>query len=466
MQNLINLLKKKKIWCLNIGETYHVSNQMWLKFCNELPNTYVTHLYVSEHTIDLKLKNKMRDNIRKNRKKHTKHCNPKNLAVIERCTNCWWNPINTIKHIKERKLLEIERIENERIYLIQKLIDEKEEKKRKHDDKMNAAIHDPSHNLYWRDGNPGAEDIIGGGGWKFECICGEVCSSYENWRYHPVGRQFECVTCKKWCHVACVYGNSMTDSKLKTIETRCKKCVSSSRRDRLRLLRDSPAELFAISTTSTSTSTKSTEMNYKKGATSGASNIDEKCKSEETKTCLKASKSKDDSDKTYNNSMDGLGGSAGGAFDNLDLSDNDDDDDDNTASNDADADVGNAKGTGTEIIVAQRCEIYWPLDKKWYSGYLQPEYEPIKDIDIDTTTTTSTTDKKRKRSKSVIMPKNKKLKNTKLTIEEREKIKLNNNRRGKHEMQYDDGTSEYLDITKEEIRFYSWNGRGWALAKK
>ena len=98
---LIKVLKKRQIWCLNIGETYNVSTAMWVKFCRSLPETMVTHLYVSEHVIDLKLKNKMRDNIRDNRKKHTKHCSPRNLSVIERCTNMWWNPINTIRSARE-----------------------------------------------------------------------------------------------------------------------------------------------------------------------------------------------------------------------------------------------------------------------------------------------------------------------------------------------------------------------------
>jgi hypothetical protein len=47
-------------------------------------------LYVSEHSIPIEMKNKMRDHIRENRKKHTLHCAFKNLHVIERCTNMWW----------------------------------------------------------------------------------------------------------------------------------------------------------------------------------------------------------------------------------------------------------------------------------------------------------------------------------------------------------------------------------------
>ena len=87
---LIEILMKKTIWCLNIGENYEVSNEGWIYFCDSLPKTSVTHLYVSEHVISLELKNRMRFHIRENRKKHVLHCSPKNIHVIEKCTNMWW----------------------------------------------------------------------------------------------------------------------------------------------------------------------------------------------------------------------------------------------------------------------------------------------------------------------------------------------------------------------------------------
>jgi hypothetical protein len=62
--SFINLLKEKPIWCVNIGENYSVTASGWVNFCNSLPLTSVTHLYVSEHTIPILLKNKMRDHIR------------------------------------------------------------------------------------------------------------------------------------------------------------------------------------------------------------------------------------------------------------------------------------------------------------------------------------------------------------------------------------------------------------------
>ena len=87
---LVELLKKKTIWCLNVGELYDVSNEAWIYFCDSLSKTSITHLYVSEHVISLDLKNKMRFHIRENRKKHELHCSPKNIRIIERCTNMWW----------------------------------------------------------------------------------------------------------------------------------------------------------------------------------------------------------------------------------------------------------------------------------------------------------------------------------------------------------------------------------------
>ena len=94
--HLLKVLQARscQIWCLNIGETYNVKSSTWKKFARGLKRTKVTHMYASEHTIDVELKDKIRDTIRANRKKHDKHCNPENLDVIVQCTHCWWNPVN------------------------------------------------------------------------------------------------------------------------------------------------------------------------------------------------------------------------------------------------------------------------------------------------------------------------------------------------------------------------------------
>jgi len=100
-KQILKLLKvlqaKKNIWCLNIGENYQISLRTMKTLTKGLKSTNVTHIYVSEHTISLKLKNRIRDIIRENRKKHDLHINPNNLDVIIRCTHCWWNPINAKK---------------------------------------------------------------------------------------------------------------------------------------------------------------------------------------------------------------------------------------------------------------------------------------------------------------------------------------------------------------------------------
>lgn len=82
------------IWCLNIGETYNVKRRTWAQFTIGLKKTKITHMYASEHTISSAMKEKIRDIIRDNRKKHNMHIDPNNLDVIVQCTHCWWNPIN------------------------------------------------------------------------------------------------------------------------------------------------------------------------------------------------------------------------------------------------------------------------------------------------------------------------------------------------------------------------------------
>ena len=302
IEGLIQLLIKRPIWALNIGETYNVSKEMWQKFCDKLPETSVTHLYVSEHTIDLKLKNKMRAHIRENRKKHTKHSSMRNLAVIERCTNMWWNPINTIRHQLEAKwqakedAKEAKRLERE-----EEKQAENDAKKRKIDRRADAArdAEDDRHTSYWAQG-------FGEGGntaWRFECSCLEVCSSYENFRYHPTGRQFQCTHCTKWAHVTCIFGSNVTDESLEdNKELLCHKCSATKRRSRITEMKDLDVDYDRIF---------------------------------------------GDDDAVVN----GVGGSAGGAFDNLvDYYSSEDDDDDH--GNDDDENTKAKRGISKET---KRC---------------------------------------------------------------------------------------------------------------
>eukprot|EP01032_Pedospumella_encystans_P025253 gene25253-28550_t len=53
--------------------------------------------------------------------------------------------------------------------------------------------------------------------WSFKCKCGEVCSSYENASYHPVGQWYECSQCTVWSHVECMLG-SVTITQVQEME--------------------------------------------------------------------------------------------------------------------------------------------------------------------------------------------------------------------------------------------------------
>ena len=228
LEALIALLKRKPIWCLNIGETYNVSSQMWRKFCMALPETNVTHLYVSEHTIDLALKNKMRDHIRDNRKKHTKHSSMYNLAVIERCTNMWWNPINAIRHQLEAKWQAKEAAKEARRKAREP--PPPQQKNRYKAQSVAELKKDPTSAAYWQRGLGKGGDVA----WRFECSCLEVCSSYENFLYHPTGTQFQCTGCQKWAHVSCVLGAKITEEDVEELtDVLCHRCSATKRRERL-----------------------------------------------------------------------------------------------------------------------------------------------------------------------------------------------------------------------------------------
>lgn len=69
LQKLLEVLKLKRIWALNVGENSNVSIEAWENFAQELPNTAVAYLYVSDnHLQNTDLKSEMRDAIRQNQK--------------------------------------------------------------------------------------------------------------------------------------------------------------------------------------------------------------------------------------------------------------------------------------------------------------------------------------------------------------------------------------------------------------
>ena len=83
------VLKQGRIWAVNIGENFRITHEGWGAFLRELPQTAVSFLYVSEHHLyGTKLKDKMRDAIRENRKL----LGQRDLAVINGVTNMWYNP--------------------------------------------------------------------------------------------------------------------------------------------------------------------------------------------------------------------------------------------------------------------------------------------------------------------------------------------------------------------------------------
>jgi hypothetical protein len=69
LAHLSRMLRRGTIWALNVGENFNTSTDAWRSFCDALPQTRVSYLYVSEHNLlqtDLKIR--MRNAIRENRR--------------------------------------------------------------------------------------------------------------------------------------------------------------------------------------------------------------------------------------------------------------------------------------------------------------------------------------------------------------------------------------------------------------
>lgn len=66
---LTEVLKKGHIWALNIGENENISLDAWEQFTQDLEETRVSFMYVSEHHLmRTDLKQRMMDAIRQNRR--------------------------------------------------------------------------------------------------------------------------------------------------------------------------------------------------------------------------------------------------------------------------------------------------------------------------------------------------------------------------------------------------------------
>lgn len=118
----------------------------------------------------------------------------------------WWNPINSIRHQLGPKKATVNRPkksakgkEGSKKQIAKRCAT----KRRLSSLTIDELKEDPSHPAYWAEGTrgKGAESA-----WKFNCICGETCSSYENYRYHPVGAMYACTVCGVWSHVVCMLG--------------------------------------------------------------------------------------------------------------------------------------------------------------------------------------------------------------------------------------------------------------------
>ena len=94
---LVSVLKTNtRLWALNVGENFKITEMGWKRFAKDLTETAVTHIYAgSEKTVTGALKRQMRDAVRENRKKHSLHNDPKNVDVILQIGQMWWNPKNS-----------------------------------------------------------------------------------------------------------------------------------------------------------------------------------------------------------------------------------------------------------------------------------------------------------------------------------------------------------------------------------
>ena len=100
------VLRKKRIWALNVGEIYRPSPSAWESFSIDLKNSNVTHLYMSEHrsvnpASSEASKQRLLKILRKNRTRQeedyaavggARHCSADNEHVIRKVTHMWFNP--------------------------------------------------------------------------------------------------------------------------------------------------------------------------------------------------------------------------------------------------------------------------------------------------------------------------------------------------------------------------------------
>ncbi|CAL5226309.1 g9154 [Coccomyxa viridis] len=101
LRHLGEVLGNKRIWALNVGENFQITNQAWERFTLALEDTAVAYLYVSEqHLRNTDLKVRMRDAVRLHRRAGP----ARDPEVVDKVGNMWWNP----KTSKKRRLTSTE----------------------------------------------------------------------------------------------------------------------------------------------------------------------------------------------------------------------------------------------------------------------------------------------------------------------------------------------------------------------
>ena len=80
LEKLKSLLSKKAIWAVKFGKTA-LNKEHWKKFCEFLPNTSLTHLFVIRTEMIARGKLHMLDKLKQNRSKHNMFNEEDNSSV-------------------------------------------------------------------------------------------------------------------------------------------------------------------------------------------------------------------------------------------------------------------------------------------------------------------------------------------------------------------------------------------------
>jgi hypothetical protein len=87
------VLRQRRIWAMNIGETDAVSTAGWQYLLDSLPNTALGYLYIGEKSIDASMKRQFIEALRANRRRDENGAQ-RDPSVARHVTHMWWNPKN------------------------------------------------------------------------------------------------------------------------------------------------------------------------------------------------------------------------------------------------------------------------------------------------------------------------------------------------------------------------------------